>query len=202
MDDDFWETLARREEEAEQKTTEKDPESSGDEFLHAYDQNEDTANDPDAKEWDYGEESNDEDGEFNNFVDKDPYEFGISYVHLGQVSYGDPELGMTIGGKYAKLEKTVRAQTVPKEKLYINKLRAELHEFFDSFDKSNHYATIVQQVPRYWLKNGRTIAATFYVIDKLEGGSLSSGKLATFSTQTGVDKQDLFRYYRLLKEYT
>jgi hypothetical protein len=203
-DDAFWDKLAEQEAEAEQ-ISKKDfnfLEESGDEFLPAYPQNEDYVNDPETKEWDYGAESSDEDGEFNEFVDKDPYEFGISYAQLGQISQGDPELGTTLGGKFFKIEKMVQAQTVSKEKLYLNKLKAELNDVFGSSKKVNHYATVVQQVPRYWLKNGRTIAATYYLIDRLSNSPLTSGKLASFSTEFGVDKEDLFRYYRLLKEYT
>ncbi len=187
MDEDFWDII---------KPTygEEDP------FMPAYDQNDyDIAHsDEEQQEWDYDDEE--EGGEFKVFDEYDPDEYGVSYQQLEQISYGDPELGMSLGGKFAKFEKIVQVQTVSKEKLYLNKLKAELNQYFP-FDKSNHYAILIQKVPRFWLKNSETIVATIYMIDELKKSPLIGSKLARYSTRTNVRKEDLFRYYRLLKEY-
>ncbi len=193
MEDIDWEKLAQQEQEF-------GIEGGEDAFLPAYDEDESNLiqSDDENQDWDYDDEP---EGEFNQFVDQDPEEFGYSYAQLEHVSFGDPEMGTTIGGKFAKLEKIMQMQTVSKEKLYTNKLKAELNNKHFSFDKTNHYATLVQDVPRFWLKNSNAIASTIFTIDKLKGTKLTADKLADYSIQTGIRKEDLFRYYRLLVKY-
>ena len=193
MEEIDWEKLAEQEKEFY-------IEGGEDAFLPAYDEDEYNLvqSDDETQDWDYDDEP---EGEFNQFVDQDPVEFGYSYAQLEHVSFGDPEIGTTIGGKFAKLEKIMQMQTVSKEKLYINKLKAELKDVDFSFDKINHYAILVQAVPRFWLKNGKAIASTIFTIDKLKGTKLTADKLADYSIQTGIRKEDLFRYYRLLVKY-
>src|SRR3972149_12208065 len=82
--------------------------------------------DEEAQEWDYGEEEGEE---FKDINEYDPDAFGVSYAQLEQTSYGDPELGMSLGGKFAKFEKIVQSQAISKEKLYLNKLKAELNTY-------------------------------------------------------------------------
>ena len=184
--DDIWKTLSQQEWEEE------------DIFLPAYeDEYNLVQSDEEEQEWDYDDY---EEGEFTQFVDQDPQEFGFSYAQLEHVGFGDPEMGTIIGGKFTKLEKTIQMLTVSKEKLYTNKLKADLNMHF-SFDKTNHYATLVQEVPRFWLKNSYAMASAIFMIDKLGGSKLTADKLTDYSIQTGVRKEDLFRYYRLLKEY-
>jgi hypothetical protein len=194
MDEIDWDKLAQQEEWEESGGGE-------DAFLTAYDDDQYDlmhSDDEDGKEYDYDDD--DYDKEVDQFDEYDPYEFMPSYGQLEHVSYGDPALGTTIGGKFSKLEKIMQMQTVPKETLYINKLKAELNTYF-SFDKTNHYAVLVQSVPRFWLKNIPAMSATIYMIDKLKGVKLSATKLADYAEQTNTRKEDLFRYYRLLKKY-
>ncbi len=192
MEDIDWDKLAQQESEWEQGSEEES-------FLPAYNVDEYALaqSDDEEQEWDYDDG---DDGEFTHFVDKDPDEFGFSYAQLTHISYGDPEMGTTIGGKFTKLEKIMQMQTISKEKLYTNKLKVDLNMHF-SFDKTNHYAVQVQDVPRFWLKNSQAMASTIFMIDKLEGTKLTADKLANYSQQTGIRKEDLFRYYRLLEKY-
>jgi hypothetical protein len=188
MENIDWDKLAQQESELEQGSEES--------FLPAYDEDEYALpqSDEEEQEWDY------DDGEFTHFVDKDPDEFGFSYAQLEHISYGDLEMGTTIGGKFTKLEKIMQMQTISKEKLYTNKLKVDLNMHF-SFGKTNHYAVLVQKVPRFWLKNSQAMASTIFMIDNLEGTKLTAGKLEKYSQQTGIRKEDLFRYYRLLEKY-
>nr|QBK87615.1 MAG: hypothetical protein LCMAC201_05280 [Marseillevirus LCMAC201] len=188
MEDIDWEKLEQQEE--------FEIEGGDDTFLTAYDEYNLSQSDDETQKWDYDDEP---EGEFNQFVDQDP-EFGFSYTQLEHVSFADPELGTTIGGKFTKLEKIMQMQTVSKEKLYINKLKFDLSTYF-SFDNTNHYATLVQAIPRFWLKNSAAIASTIFMIDKLGSAKLTVAKLNDYSIQTGIRKEDLFRYYRLLGKY-
>lgn len=203
-----WEKLAQQEEGWKE-------ESEGESFLPAYEQDEYTLaqsddddqgfgfgfgdGDDEEKEWDYGGGGDDDDGEFTQF-DQDPEDFSFSYTQQEQIGYGDPDLGTTVGGQLTKLQKIVQLQTVPKEKLYTNKLKLDLNTYF-SFDKTNHYAMLIQEVPRFWLKNSQALASTIYMIDQLNGSKLTADKLEDFSKQTGIRKEDLYRYYRLIEKY-
>jgi hypothetical protein len=150
-------------------------------------------------DYDYGDIN---EGEFNQFEAHDPDEYGleVGYGQLEHISYADPELGTTMGGKMSKTERMVMMQTVSKEKLYVNRLKADLYDWF-SFEKADNYIKLLESVPRYWLKNPRAIAATFYMIDRLRGTKLNTDKLADFSGKTNIRREDLFRYYRLLNKY-
>ena len=186
---DLW---LQREEELGEEELDKE-----DEFLIAFGDEDLPPTDEEVEEWDDDEKDN---GEFNQFTDYDPEEFGFSYTQLEHVSFGDPEMGTMIGGKFAKLEKIIQMQTVSKEKLYTNKLKADLNTYF-SFDTTNHYAALVQKIPRFWLKNTTAMAAAIFMIDSLGGNKPSADSLNEFSIQTGIRKEDLYRYYRLIKEY-
>jgi len=191
MENINWEQLAQQE--SEMQSSEEDI------FLPAYEENVyELAQSEEEPEWDYGAEE--EEGEFTQFVDQDPEEFSFSYAQLEHISYADPEMGTTLGGKFSKMEKIMQMQTVSKEKLYTNKLKADLNIYF-SFDKTNHYVTLIQNVPRFWLKNSLAMASTIFMIDQLKNSKLTADKLTDFSQQTGIRKEDLFRYYRLLEKY-
>lgn len=207
MENIDWDKLAA-EEEAQQAQgggilqhafggEEEEEEIFGGGFLPAYEEEEFPPSEgEEGGEFDYGEE----DTEFAQFIEEDPEEFGFSYAQTEHMGYGDPELGTTLGGKFSKVEKLVQLQTVSKEKLYLNKLKVDLNVFF-SFELTNHYSAVTQEVPRYWLKNPRAIASTFYMINSLHGAKLTPEILADYSAQTNIRREDLLRYYRLLEKY-
>lgn len=147
-----------------------------------------------------GVEEDADEVEFSEFVSQDPEEFGFSYTQLQHIGFGDPGLGTTIAGsKFSKLAKIVQTQSVAKETLYINKLKADLHKYF-SFDNVNHWTSVIKnKVPRFWLKNSPTLAATAYMIDSLHKQPLTADLLAKYSTETGFRREDLLRYYRMFK---
>ena len=147
--------------------------------------------------------SDDEFGAFGEQTYDEP-EFGYNYSQFQQVSYGDPEMGTTIGGKFSKLDKIVQQQTVSKEKLYLSKFKAELSNYF-SYDAINEYSTLIQKVPRYWLKNITALSGALFYIHNLRKSypiaKPTVKSLEEFSEKTHIRKEDLYRYYRLLINY-
>lgn len=173
-----------------------------DEDMGGYDEDEDHMT---AYDNDYGVVEDDEtggDAEFDQFNPYDPDEFeAVGYKQLEHVSYADPEFGTAIGGKFSKLEKIIQLQTVSKEKLYLQKLKALMNQYFPAPGKIEHYAIAIQNIPHFWLKNAAALAATLYVYDSLNGLKLTAAKLADYSKKTGIRIEDLYRYYRLVNEH-
>jgi len=136
-----------------------------------------------------------DEAEFSEFVSQDPEEFGFSYKQLEHVGFGDIGLGGIIAGD--KFSKIAQLRTIPKEVLFMNKLKSDLHKYF-SFENVNHFATIIKdKIPRYWLKNSEALAAAAYVVDTLRKRPLTVENLANYATETGLRKEDLLRYYKL-----
>jgi len=151
-----------------------------------------------AYEDELNEENDNSDEEFNEFINQDPQEYGFSYGQLQHVGIGD--LGVsTISGGNSKLSKMIQMQSLTKDVLFMNKLKSDLHKYF-SFENVSHYSTLVKnKVPRYWLKNSDALAATMYMIDNIAKNPLTPEVLEKYSKETGVRKEDLFRYYRLFQ---
>jgi hypothetical protein len=196
--DDFWDRIVDEEENEEGN------------YLTGYQQENieeergEDGRDEEDEQSGYDEEEAGED-EFNAFKEDEEPDLQVGYAQLQHVSFGDPGLGMTIrtkGGKVSKLEKLLgQHQGDMKEKLYIQKLKAELSNYV-SFEVANDFGIITEKyIPRYWLKNIPALAATFYMINQLRKEKLTSKYLESFSETTGVRKEDLYRYYKLVKEY-
>lgn len=139
-----------------------------------------------------------DDDDFDGFEPENRLEIG--YSQLEQIGGGDVGLGTTIGGGSGRIDKIMQQQMIPKELLYINRLKAELNNLM-SFEKTANYAILAEKIPRYWLKNPDTLAASFLMYDQLlyTGNDLTSSKLQDFSGETGVREEDLYRYYKLVK---
>lgn len=185
-----WDLLIQQEEAGKQQKSER--------FLDAYDQDESMIALADEDQED--PYSDDIEGEFGIFAEQDP-DFVVGYGQLDQIAYGGGGLGTTIGGKFSRIEKMIQAQSASPQEMYLNKLKYDLSDYF-SFEKASHYAARIQEVPRFWLKNGPTIAATVYMIDSIQGRKPTSKDLENASAETGVRKEDLLRYYRLLEKYS
>lgn len=183
-----WDRLIAQEQEWEEEQQER---------LYAWDQ------DPSDQD-PYDLMQSEEEREFSESDDlggfDEPPILEMGYQQMEHVGYGDPEFGGTIGGKLGRLEQIMQAQTVSKEKLYIQKLRQSLTDYF-SQDKSSNYIAQIEKIPRFWLKNSDALAAVAYMIDNLSNDKLTVDSLKYFSGQTGIREEDLFRYYRLMKNY-
>jgi hypothetical protein len=150
----------------------------------------------------YGEESESEklEEEFQDFEEKDPdQEYQIGYAQLTHTTFGDIELGGVIGGKYSKIERLVKYETISKEKLFINELRSELTDKEINNYKIQNYIDIVKKITRYWLKNIDTIVYTILLIEELEDTELNKKIVDKYSKNYGIGQYDIIRYYRLLK---
>jgi len=186
MEDDFWNNLIEKEEKG---ILEPDMyEGEEPEMFEAY---EDEIS-PDQMG---GEDDFDE---FDDYQEPEEDNFQMSYSQMTHINYGDPSLGTTMGGKYSKLEKMIRQDTVSKEKLYILRLKAELSNWF-SYTKTDHYSIITENIPRYWLKSPQALAAVYYMTDHHK--KITQQILAKYSNETNVPKTDLYRYYRLVKDH-
>jgi len=162
-------------------------ELNDDDELVAYDDNEkENDEDSDEEELDLAE--------FEQFGKEQP-EFGFSYSQLQHVSYGEG-LGAT-----SKLEKMVQQQTMSKESIFIQKLKQELLKYF-SFEAIEHWVIVTTKLPRYWLKNPEALTETYNMINQLKGKQLTLEYLTSFSASSNISKEDLFRYYRFIKQYS
>ena len=137
------------------------------------------------------------DDEFADFVEAEPDEFQVGYSQLQHISYGAVG-SSTVGAKNTRLERIVHMQTVSKESQYTGRLAAELSEHFDS-SKINHYVEVTKQLPRFWLKNIPTLVVTYRMIETLNGKNPTAAVLAKYASPS-IGPEDIYRYYRLIKE--
>jgi hypothetical protein len=154
----------------------------------------DWENDDESEDIDNNDNSGESDDEFDQFNKE--YTFG--YTQIGHVGYGDAELGTQMGGKMSKLEKMLQLQSVPKEKLFINKFKGELTNYV-STQKVDHYAEIIQTIPRYWLKNIKALCVTISLADAYDN-TINETRLKDFSKANGIREVDILRYFRLLEQ--
>lgn len=171
-------------------------------IIEAYDQDESIlALEDEEQEDPY---SDNEDDDFSVFAERDP-DLVLGYAQREHISYGGGGLGTTIGGKMSKIERMIQAQNASPQEMYLNKLKLDLQDYF-SIDKSSHYAARIQEVPRFITKNSLALAATIYMIDGFRGNKPTNPKLKlaleNVSAESGIRKEDLLRYYRLLEKYS
>ena len=148
-----------------------------------------------------------EGGEFDEFSAIEASDFAnepvftTTYAQLEQISRGQPGLGMGISGKKSKIERILQQQTISKEKLYLAKFAAELSNYL-SDRTTQYYVTLVEtKIPRFWLKNIDTLVVSILLLDQLKNKNITAEILDDFSTEYSIRIEDLYRYYRLVKEY-
>lgn len=130
-------------------------------------------------------------------------QYEMSYAQLDQISYG-PATGTFIEGG-SKMQQIMYFQTASAEEQYIPKLRQELSQYdlFGSHSKAEEWVERAQQIPRFWFKNIKALSVALYVFAQLEKSNknLNVDRLIFYSNKYDLRREDLFRYYRLVKQY-
>ena len=149
---------------------------------------------------DFGDDTyNDQDYSDVQLPEVDDIEYLPSYAQLEQISVGNTTFGTSSGG--SRKDKLIQNQFISKEDLYKRKLASELGRYFQSNNMISNYLQDIEKVPKYWYKNVTVMAATINLLSELHNTMITKEKLQQVSEERNISKEDLFRYYRLLKKY-
>lgn len=153
----------------------------------------------------YSEEYEQGEG-FGEFTTRDPFvspemEFKTTYALEEQISRGGVGLGTGITGKLSKTEKILQQQTISKEKLYLAKFAAELSNYLTDRNTQYYVTQVEEKIPRFWLKNVETLVIAILLSDRLGDKQIDRDVLKKYSQEYQIRIEDLFRYYRLVKQY-
>lgn len=122
-----------------------------------------------------------------------PPEYGTSFRDRERLGMPGERLG---AAAKTKLERMIRAQTVSKEDLFMDQVQQDLQQY-----NLESYSELVTKIPKYWFKNSAALAAAIYSMHRLAGKEMSAKKLNTYAKHTSIRKEDLLRYYLLVKHY-